>query len=237
MFFGLLLILLGGTLLASELLALSFWTVCRLYWPVLLILYGLAQLFRAKSKWFGLCFIAVGGILQATTLGVLNGSAWTVLLSILLILLGLRFVIRPNNFDGTDGSDPRFSNQQSRVYPAGQQVRHVERDLLDESFSFTSAHRVYHSKTFSGGEVRSSFSSVHLDLRDVWPLEEETHLNVSIRFGELEIAIPADWHCIVNGKHCYAHAEKEHPESDAAEGAAHTLVVDSSVFAGVLRIL
>lgn len=237
MFFGLILILFGGTLLASELFALSFWAVCQLYWPVLLIFYGLLQLFRAKSKWTGLCFIAVGAILQATTLGVLSGSAWTVLMSVLLILLGLRFVIRPNNFDGTDGNDPHFSNKQSTVYPAGRQVRHIERDVLDESFSFTSAHRVYHSKTFSGGEVRSNFSTVHLDLRDVWPLENEIHLNVSIRFGELEIDIPTDWHCIVNGKHCYAHTEEKNSDPTVEQNAVPTLVVDSSVFAGVLRIL
>lgn len=113
----------------------------------------------------------------------------------------------------------------------GNSAFYEERDLLDERFIFTNENRVYKSDNFSGGRVEVDFSSVTLDFKNVWPLENTIHLDLTVNFSDVTIVVPSDWHVIVNQTH-YSSKDGSNLDPDNVT----TLVINSRVFAGNLRI-
>jgi hypothetical protein len=90
---GLLLIAIGAVFLLDEFRVANFHETFRYYWPITLVLFGVADLFQRKSVWRGLWLIAVGVWLQATVLhlfGLTFRNSWP----LLLILLGAGITLR-----------------------------------------------------------------------------------------------------------------------------------------------
>lgn len=243
MFLGAIFLAIGLLLLTSQLLGLDYDTLFALYWPSIIILYGIFRLVvRRKASPTTLCILFAGLLIQFRTLGWLSENIWTILLALLLISLGIKFVI--DAFESkqkvrsahSGGAQAHFSYQDtsasSRHDDSFRSTSFEDRDFLDDRFLFSSEKRIYRSNAFSGGKVDVDFSSIFLDLRNVWPLEKDMTLDVNVRFGTLTIDVPADWHVIVDGKHCYTNQEATVPQPTTC-----TLIVTSHVFAGTLRIL
>lgn len=107
-----------------------------------------------------------------------------------------------------------------------------EKDFLNDRFLFVNDTKVYRSDTFSGGQVEASFSDVTLDLKNVWPLENEIFMDVQVNFATLTLQVPPDWHVIVNNKHFYSARElQDQVEPDT------TLIIRSREFMGTLKII
>ncbi len=237
MLFGLIIVAIGVVLLASQLFNVSFWPLFNTYWPTALIIYGFLRLFKKnKSKAFSLILIAIGVVVQLNTLGMLTGNSWTIFVALVLIVLGLRVMFSAatpkNKYVHRLDSDHSgaVSYTEGRKYKPDASFEH--KDVLDDRFVFTSDRRTYQSNTFSGGSIEALFSNVVMDLKNVLPLEKEIRLDCRINFSSVTIDVPSDWHVIVNGKHYYSKNEVE-----LNQIATATLIVDSQVFAGSLRIV
>ena len=90
---GLLLIAIGAVFLLDQLRVTDFHETFRHYWPMVLVLFGVVDLFQRKSVWRGLWMIAVGVWFQATVLhlfGLTFRNSWP----LLLIVLGAGMTLR-----------------------------------------------------------------------------------------------------------------------------------------------
>jgi len=90
---GLLLIAIGTVFLLDEFRVADFHDTFHYYWPMTLVLFGVADLFQRRSVWRGLWLIAVGAWLQATVLhlfGLTFRNSWP----LLLIVLGAGMTLR-----------------------------------------------------------------------------------------------------------------------------------------------
>lgn len=230
MIVGILLFSIGGLMVLTQLLGENFFALFGLYWPILLIVYGILRLLTNKhQRSFPLFLIVLGALLQAYHLHLFRGSILLILIGIGLILLGLRLILNRFAQKKAVYTENTFSDDDVRGKAS---YGYEERDMLNDRFLFADAHRVFRSDSFSGGDVEVVFSSVTIDLKNVLPLDNNVRINASVQFGELVLQVPSDWHVIVNGKHYYSMQEqKENRE------ATSTLYVDSEVFAGSLKIL
>lgn len=238
MFFGILLLVYGGLLLLSELSGWDFAAISSRYWPILVICYGIVRLFQKKKSRGFSCFLIVFGILiQLVLLNILHGNVGVILFSLLMIFIGLSSLLGANRHTfmqrpSTEHESDVYINENESVSSKKRKAFYEDRDVLEDSFLFTEEQRIYRSDTFSGGEISVVFSTVELDLRSVLTLESEVHIRASVLFGTLTIAIPEDWHAIVNGKHYYSAGQMN------GEVPTRTnLIIDSDTFAGTLRII
>lgn len=94
MLFGILLLALGLIIILTQLFNQSFWTFFGLYWPVLVVIYGVYRLFSKKGSRVLSAAIIVSGILfQLQKLGYIQGSAFVILLAMGLVLIGIKIIV------------------------------------------------------------------------------------------------------------------------------------------------
>lgn len=98
-FWGVLLIIIGAGLLLEQLDIISFGQIFKLYWPSILILIGLINLFNKRTSKLGnFILIIVGGALQANRLDLFDFNAFRLVWPIILILIGLKVVFSKGSF-------------------------------------------------------------------------------------------------------------------------------------------
>lgn len=93
LFAGIILIAFGCMFLLDRFLVVDFGDLIGSYWPMIVVLVGVFQLFDGAKVWNGLWLIAVGAWLQVANLGLWGvdyGNSWP----LLLIALGAGLVIR-----------------------------------------------------------------------------------------------------------------------------------------------
>ncbi|KPV43873.1 LiaF transmembrane domain-containing protein [Alicyclobacillus ferrooxydans] len=177
--FGLILILLGGTVLANALGMADFspWHLIVVYfWPVVFLLIGLMFFLGARVWSFsriimGLAFLAIGGLMTANRAGWLHIPAekvWTLFWPVLLIVFGLQLLFSSRR----DGRSWAILSGISRQHP--------------------------------GWKLRSSdywtiLGGVHLDLRTAEIQDARTTLEVTTVLGGAEILVPDDIRVICTG--------------------------------------
>lgn len=239
MLIGLFLLLIGGLLLISQIFMLSFSILFLTYWPILLVIYGGIRLFaHQRSTAFSWTLILFGGLLLLKSFDILPDNFGRILIALLLILLGIRMMRTRNRSDchagGTGDSEHGGYTHYTAPNPHAETKRAGihEQDFINDQFILTNDYRVYRSNAFTGGKIDVNFSSVTLDLKNVWPGGPEIKLVCNVNFGELAIDVPADWHVIIDGKHYYSKTEISHDQTPTT-----TLIIESHVFAGSLRIL
>lgn len=231
---GIVLMGLGALLLASQIVGFDFYYYVWTYWPVVIILFGIIRLFdRKASKAWSVFWIGLGTVFLLNKLHVFTADMWTVVLSLLLIIAGFAVIaslVQNRSHHKTISSFGDYA--QGSAEAQEKNPYYHDQDALNDRFLFTQEKRIYRSDTFSGGDVEVSFANVFLDLRNVWPLTPEIHMDVKVNFGALEIDVPQDWHVVVDGKHYYAHSEVDEDKAPSC-----TLIVDSKVFAGSFKIV
>ena len=246
MLFGILLLTLGLLILLSQLVNQNVWALFGLYWPILLVIYGTYRLATKKgSRVVSAVIIGSGALIQLKNLGLIRGSAFLILFAAGLVLLGIKIIVEDHQ------DKEAFRNRQAQAYtktpPTGEGESdesrqagghskrpnfYEEKDVLNDRFLFVNDTKVYRSDTFSGGQVEASFSDVILDLKNVWPLENEIYMDVQVNFSTLTLQLPTDWHVIVNDKHYYSAKElKDQVEPEI------TLIIRSREFMGSLKII
>ena len=208
---GLLLVALGILLLLDNTTAFGVdWSLFGTWWPVLLIAWGLWGVFGMFSGGFRLRIWAVillllGVGFQLSELGLWDwdfSQLWPVVIVIvgLYILLGRR---------GRRGMEARRRNRQPIVIVEssddGAGTGSRTRVGSGESWRavFNSIEERYAGQDFRGGEVKSNFGNVTLDLRDAALADGSARLDINLTFGGLHLRVPPSWR--VNFQEVSAH--------------------------------
>jgi len=161
----------------------------RTFWPLALVLFGLARLAwpRHAGSWlFGTALIVIGGVLTAQNLGYAHFDLrdwWPVL----VILAGLSILLRgifprrlPTGMEGFETST----------------LEHGDHVNIDATFSGIRLQN--DSRSFKGGRIEATFGGVELDLSQAAMEAPEAVLEVAARFSGIELRVPRDWLVVVN---------------------------------------
>lgn len=140
-------------------------------WPLILIVIGLSHIL-AGEIYGGLLWVVVGFVVGLITTGLVSysGSRWQIIWPILAILVGLRFLVRPARRAG------RVWRGNGRAAP---------------SAVFSERQQQESSQDFRGTNMRATFGSAKLDLREAKIAASGAIIDVSVVFGAIEILAPA----------------------------------------------
>lgn len=161
----------------------------RTFWPLALVLLGLARLIwpRHAGSWlFGTALIAVGALLTAQNLGYtrLELRDWW---PVLVILAGLSILLR--------GLLPNRQHHPLGMARDTSTLEHGEQVSIDASFA--SIEQQNDSRSFKGGRIDVNFGGVELDLHRAAMDGPEATLDISARFSGVELRVPRDWLVVV----------------------------------------
>jgi predicted membrane protein len=152
------------------------------YWPVLLIVVGLAKAVHpGKRGWrgAGLLWLTAGTILLLRVLGVIQVSLWK-LWPVLLLVIGALVVWR------TLRSSPPLEGVDSGA-------------TLQITAVLGGMSRSSNSTSFRGGEVTAVLGGCEIDLRQARIQDGEAVIDVSAFMGGIDIRVPEEWSVITNG--------------------------------------
>ncbi len=157
----------------------------RTFWPLGLVLWGLARLAwpaRDGNGVFGAILVGVGVVLTVENLGFMHFH-WRDWWPVFVILAGVSILLR--------GAWPGASR-------AGQPAATLEHGgLADIDASFSAVSQRHDSRQFRGGRITSTFGGVKLDLTQAAIDGPEAVLEVHARFSGVELRVPRDWQIVV----------------------------------------
>lgn len=140
-------------------------------WPLILVVSGVVDILSGEM-YGGLVWVIVGFVVGLITSDLVSysGNKWQVIWPIVVILVGLRFLLRPKR-----RASPRR--------PA------AARDGSSAIFGETVKQET--SQNFTGTSVSAKFGGAKLDLREAKVAPEGAVINISVTFGGVEILAPA----------------------------------------------
>lgn len=189
-FWGLILILLGGGLLLDQLNILDFGDVISLYWPSLLIILGIIGLFdRKSSKTGSLIIIALGALLQLNRMDLVTVDVFRLFFPIILIIVGLSIIFGKGTRKHSSPVDPeKWANANMNM-----------EDTLDLFVILSGNTAINQSLNFKGGKATAVLGGIDLDLRQAQLNNNQAFLDVTALFGGVEIVVPDTWRVEING--------------------------------------
>lgn len=235
-----------GVLLLLQNLGIPYFEDLERYWPVILIVVGVAQASRSIGMggrvWGGAVF-AVGVIFLLNNFGVIHGNIWRFLWPGILIMVGVGMLAKAIDRQpygdygataaqakkfGEDLRDRIVSDIHARI-PRGS-INH-----LSEWAVFGGARRRVDSQDFQGGEAFAMFGGVEIDLRKAATTRDEILVEANAIFGGIEIRVPETWSVLVRGAGIFGGYEDETMDTRMTpEGKQPILVVNGfAVFGGV----
>jgi predicted membrane protein len=237
-----------GVLLLLQNLGIPFFEDLEKYWPVILIVVGIAQASRSMGMggrvWGGAVFVA-GVVFLLSNFGVIHGDIWRFLWPGILIMIGLGMLAR--NLDRHDhpGPIPGASGEYAKNLADSIRDRIVSEvggvrgsasiNHLSEWAVFGGTRRRVDSQDFQGGEAFAMFGGVEIDLRKAGSTREEILIEANALFGGVEIRVPEAWNVTVRGSGIFGGYEDETMDSRVAPDAKqpHLVVNGFAVFGGV----
>ncbi len=183
--FGGLLVLAGTAFLLSHLGYLGGYSVWD-FWPLILILVGIGNLFRSRSgagRVWGVILMGGGTLAQLHVLDVVE-LEWRLVWPIGLIAVGLLVLVS--------------SLVHRRRRPATAS-RTLSADDLDIKVMFGGRQERIDSRQFVGGRISCTMGGCELDLRDAQMKESSATLEIRAIMGGVEIYVPRDWNVQVKG--------------------------------------
>jgi predicted membrane protein len=218
-FWGLLLIVLGGLFLFAQL---DWWDVGQVvgrYWPVIFILLGISMLIsnNFKDVGAGVFFILFGTFFLLVKWRVLHAAGrflWPVAIICAGLWILLRAAWRPDKkkipeMTGTAGDD------------------------LDIHQVFSGTARKVESKDFKGGKADVVFGSAEIDLRGAKLSGGQATLVLSAVFGGIEIFVPREWQVVLEGTPVLGSIESHKATVPDGEKTGTLHIKGSAVFGSI----
>ena len=205
---GLLIILLGGTLLADNLGWFEARHVLRSLWPLALVAVGVAMIRQPqhkRSRAWGWVLVTVGFWIFADKIGWIHVSLGQLILPGILLFVGGVLVFRslsgppsgttttaapnPPNTKGTsntNGTNPGFTS-----FGGAQSGDTAE---FVRSFAMLSGHELRPvSRPFRGADLNAIMGGIKLDLTSARMESDNAIIEVFAFWGGVEIYVPPDW--------------------------------------------
>ena len=237
-----------GVLLLLQNLGIPYFEDLERYWPVILIVVGVAQAARSMGMggrvWGGAVFI-VGVFFLLHNFGVIHGNIWRFLWPGILIMIGVGMLAKTIDRQSYGGFDPGASAAHAKKFGDDLRERIVSDiharipmgsvDHLSEWAVFGGARRRVDSQDFQGGEAFAMFGGVEIDLRKAATTRNEILVEANAVFGGIEIRVPETWNVLVRGAGIFGGYEDETLDTRVTpEGKQPVLVVNGfAVFGGV----
>lgn len=187
--FGPVFIAVGILLLADQADLVDAWSIVATWWPTVLVLSGLMQLWtRPRNAFGGATMLIVGGALLLFTLGAVDTLA--LLWPLLLIALGAWLVIgrlttASTGRDGGEATDlvAVFDDRDVRLAPG----------------------------PCGGGSITTVFGDIRLDLSATTAPAGSVTFQVTTLFGDLEVMTPPGWEVEVSGPEVFGDVHVPEP--------------------------
>lgn len=217
---GLIFIAIGSILLLDRFGVLYASDILR-YWPVILILLGLCNLFNREctgSRVGGAILIVLGAILLADRIGYWHvhfRDLWP------LLLIAVGTVLLWKAIEGHRAPAPAPASTAR----------------LNEFTVFGGVERRISSQEFEGGRATAVFGGVELDLRQAAIKGTQAVIEANAVFGGVEIRVPESWTVNVQGVGVFGGYTDETRHTKPAEGAAaQELVVRGGAVFGAVEV-
>lgn len=219
-FWGLLLVVLGGLFLFAQMDWWNFGRVVGRFWPVIFILLGISMLVgnNFKNVGSGVFFILFGTFFLLVKWNVIH-TIGRYIWPVAIIGAGLWILVRPDRGggkkkipDGVVGGDELSVNQ-----VLSGTVRRVE------------------SQAFRGGKVEVVLGSAEIDLRGAKPAGGQATLDASAVLGGIEVTVPRDWEVVLEGSPVLGSIES-HKSPVPATGKTATLTIRGSAVLGSIEV-
>ena len=216
---GAMLILVGTVLLLDQMNVIHadrFWK----YWPVLLIVVGIAKIANEGKRVGGVLLVLMGGFFLAEHLGY-TMLTWASVWPALLIAAGAAMIWG------------RFDLPQLRPTVAGD-----GREGIHATALFGGVERRISANNFRRGTVSAIFGGVELDFRSAEIEGEEAILYVEAILGGIEVTVPERWHVVFEGESIFGgfSDETRTPVVDAMGTAPKKVLIlrGRAVFGGIV---
>jgi hypothetical protein len=203
------------------------------YWPVLLIVFGVARIAESHGPaaivW-GSVVAGIGGLLLADNLDLIRFD-WRVVWPILVIAWGLVMLLRPRSWGRQPivASDP--AGAAPPIPPLGS-----EQPTINLVTVFGGGRRQIDSKDFRGGEITAIFGGYEVDLRSASiAAEAAAVIDVTALFGGIEIRVPGTWTVEARGVGIFGGFgdETRPPTPGEVTREQRLIVTGTAVFGGV----
>ncbi len=218
-FWGLLLVVLGGLFLFAQMDWWNFGHVVARFWPVIFILLGISMLVANsfKNVGSGVFFILFGTFFLLVRWDVLH-TIGRYIWPVAIIVAGLWILLRPAR-----GLDKKKT------------VSDVGGDDLKISQVFSGTSRKIESQAFRGGKAEVVFGSAEIDLRGARLAGDRATIDLSAVFGGIEVHVPRDWEIVLEGTPVLGSIES-HKSAVPATGKTATLTVKGAAVFGSIEI-
>jgi predicted membrane protein len=217
-FWGLLLIVLGGLFLFAQMDWWDFGRVVGRYWPVVFILLGLSMLISNSFKHVGggVFFILFGTFFLLVKWNVLH-TVGRYIWPVAIICVGVWILLRPSF-----GADKK-------------KIPEMTGDDLDIQQVFSGTSRKVESQSFQGGKADVVFGSAVIDLRGAKLAGGQATLHLSAVFGGIEVLVPRDWQVVLEGTPVLGSIESHKPTIPDT-GKTGTLFINGSAVFGSIEV-
>jgi predicted membrane protein len=151
------------------------------FWPLILVVGGLASLTSPAGRIKGAILILLGVLLELDTLGIAH-FRWSSLWPLIIILAGIMIMwsTLESRRTGAAAGDPRTT--------------------LNEFALFGGIERRVTSLDFQGGNVTAMFGGIELDLRQAAISADQAELSVNAFCGGCELRVPDNWEIVSRGQ-------------------------------------
>jgi len=215
---GLVLVLIGAVVLLDHMGLISSDRLWK-FWPVALMVLGVAKLMEPCNRVAGAVMTLVGALFLLNNLGYTRLSWWDIW-PIALICAGLMLIW--NRFEM-----PKLPPLSSSAGPSA----------INEFALFGGVERRVTVGNFTGGTASATFGGVELDFRSADIEGEQAVLYVEAIFGGIEVTVPDRWTVVYEGQSIFGGYSDETrpplPEVPGAPPRKRLVLRGRAVFGGI----
>jgi len=219
LFLAFILIFFGLLILLNNLGVASFDLTLGVWWPLILIVSGLHQLFSSRfTNLFAFILLFLGGAFQLRQLGLIDAAQFRVVWPLLLILFGLILLFN-------------FGSGRRRVADTAPE------NTVDILVLFGGMERRVASPSFLGGNLTALFGGATLDLRGSEMPKGANLLNIQAIFGGVDLILPEGWNVEIRGIPILGGIEDQRTKQVGPEVATGPkLLINAFVFCGGIEV-
>lgn len=207
---GIILLAVGVGFLLQALAITSFNDFLHLYWPIALMVIGLAELVSGRF-YAALVWVVAGAVFQLRAIGVLHGDIWSIIWPLIVILIGLRVLLRPTDL----------------------RMKVEEKSFSGSTAVFSGSVKKITSKDFKGSSASAVFGGAKLDLSGATVSNDGAVIDVDAIFGGVEIIVPKSTPVKTDIVSIFGGHEDKRNQSEIDESQPEILIRGNAIFGGV----
>lgn len=206
---GIIIILLGFGALMDSANILDFGTIFRTYWPVILLVIGLADLLE-KRYYNALFWIGFGVLFGLESLGKIDVNVWSLIFPVIIIIIGLKvlrraFVVTEKNHENVVSGVSVFGGAEKKIA----------------------------SKDFKSADMTAIFGGTKLDMREAKISSEGALIDAFMLFGGGEIVVSENVPVKIDVVSIFGGTEDKRSMSKIDEKAPHIRIQGIVIFGGL----